>query len=306
MTQHTRRSVLESTPKTPPSPGSKISLSSLQHIRRSVHENTPRTPLLSGSRINSSSQQHTRRSVHENTPRTPLSSGSRINSSSQQHTRRSVHVSRPYASRSRQSAPQHFNNARSTSSESGDSSSSIHSSRSSSPSSPSDFNDIVNMSQLQHGLKLFRKKIVSDVKKVLLKNNLGRPSTDNNGKVEIKGISLDAKNFSRALSAKKMSLRARRLMRAYWTENERDRLITRKNKKFPNALIVSSRNYNDFINLCYALQRTRFFKHTKKHNPEHNIYRWVTDFLKNDRFARKKQNKNSEIFPNRQQRAKPI
>ncbi|XP_014299009.1 uncharacterized protein LOC103578277 [Microplitis demolitor] len=166
---------------------------------------------------------------------------------------------------------------------------SSHSSRYSSQSNLSDLDETVNISQIRQGLSLFRKKIIADVKKFLHDNCRGAPTSTRSGKVKIDEILLDAKYFLRALSVKKMRLRANRLMRAYWSDEERDRLITRKNKRFPMARIVSSQNYNDLIHLCYSLQKRRFLPHTSKHNPDKHLYQWVIDFLKVDQATRKKQ-----------------
>ncbi|KAH0540287.1 hypothetical protein KQX54_015583 [Cotesia glomerata] len=198
--QNTSPPLQRETSKTPQSHSSRQSISSKQSASRSTSGDNPRTRTPYSLNVRTSSKTHAHRSAHGNKrgasqsePSKPYRT-SRANADTSNHRYNQEALRSPRSpSRSRQSSSSPNSNLTSRSSSS--------SSRSSSSRSSNDLDEMVSKSELRHGFKLFRKRMISDVEKIIKQHNLGRPSSTN-GKVRIEGILLDAKNFLRALLAK--------------------------------------------------------------------------------------------------------
>ncbi|XP_044020322.1 uncharacterized protein LOC122860530 [Aphidius gifuensis] len=103
----------------------------------------------------------------------------------------------------------------------------------------------------------------------------------------IDGISINSHCWYLAANAKTMRKRANHIMRGCWTEEERNILVLRRNKRYDDGRVVKSRELENIKTLCLNLQSAKKLKYKKgKHNIEANLRDWLKDFLKNDRYRR--------------------
>ncbi|KAH0546561.1 hypothetical protein KQX54_011508, partial [Cotesia glomerata] len=129
-----------------------------------------------------------------------------------------------------------------------------------------DANEDVHITRkdLRSDLKSFRRVILLGLKKYS-KNILKKRHNRNTGMVEFfEGVFLEQKWLLKAATARKMSLRANHVMRAYWSRSKRMNLYAKNPKGLRNAIEVQSKEYQDLIDICNALpkinsEKSRFF-----------------------------------------------
>ncbi|KAH0552475.1 hypothetical protein KQX54_010668 [Cotesia glomerata] len=140
---------------------------------------------------------------------------------------------------------------------------------------------------LRSDLKSFRRVILLDMKKYS-KNILKKRHNRSTGMVEFfEGVFLEQKWLLKAATARKMSLRANHVMRAYWSRSKRMNLYAKNPKGLRNAIEVQSKEYQDLIDIFNALPKINSVRRNKKQKPDINKYKWVRTFLKNDRFQQR-------------------